>query len=225
MRKATILLVEDSDDMRNAVADYLSDQGYRVHAHRSAEAAIAARSFTETDIAILDIALPGMNGLELTRQLKSEGYDRPILALTARDTVDDKIAGLSSGMTDYVVKPFDLRELTARINALLRMSGSQHGLAAVTTSRYRIEPKRHRFYINDTEVKLTAVEFRLMLLLMQNNHVTVSSQDLIEAAWGEEAALSNPPLRIHISNLRAKLGDKDLTTIHTIPGIGYMLQD
>jgi DNA-binding response OmpR family regulator len=225
VRKATILLVEDNADMRQAVASYLRDEGFVALEHDSAESATESSDWEECDLAVLDIALPGKSGIELTRQLKALGFDKPILGLTARDTVDDKIEGLSSGMTDYVVKPFDLRELTARIHALLRIHGTQSDMATVKTTQFKIEPKRHRFYQNGQEIKLTAVEFRLMLLLMQHNHVTVSAQDLIEAAWGEDAALTTPPLRIHLSNLRSKIGDDTLTIIHTVPGIGYMLQD
>jgi DNA-binding response OmpR family regulator len=128
-------------------------------------------------------------------------------------------------MDDYLVKPFDLRELVARINAQLRTKGIHHDLAAIKTAHYKIEPKRHKFYINDVETKLTLVEFRLMLKLMQNSHATVSAQDLIEAAWGDDAGTSNPPIRIHISNLRTKIHDTQLTIIQTIPGVGYLLND
>jgi DNA-binding response OmpR family regulator len=217
--------VEDNADMRHAVASYLRNEGFVAIEHDSAESAIASGDWEESDLAVLDIALPGKSGIELTQQLKALGFDKPILGLTARDTIDDKIEGLSNGMTDYVVKPFDLRELTARIQALLRIHGTQSDLATFKTISFKIEPKCHRFYQNGQEIKLTAVEFRLMLLLMQHNHVTVSGQDLIEAAWGEDAALTTPPLRIHISNLRNKIGDDTLTVIHTVPGIGYMLQD
>ena len=174
---------------------------------------------------MLDISLPGMTGLSFTKVLKEQGFDGPIIALTARDTVEDKITGLGVGMDDYLVKPFDLRELVARINAQLRTKGAHHDLASVQTSHFKIEPKRHKFYMNDQELKLTLVEFRLMLRLMQHNHATVTSQDLIESAWGDDASVSNPPIRIHISNLCTKIHDTDLTRIQTVPGVGYMLQD
>ena len=128
-------------------------------------------------------------------------------------------------MNDYIIKPFNLRELEARISAQLRTFGAHNGLRTVQTKNYRIEPSRHKFYVRGKEKKLTVVEFRLMLRLMQFNNSTVSSADLIEFAWNEDALTSNPPIRIHISNLRSKIGDTNLTAINTVPGIGYMLQD
>jgi DNA-binding response OmpR family regulator len=225
VHKISVLVVEDNSDMRNAVSEYLRDNGYIVYSTASAEAAIESGHPAQSDIAILDISLPGITGLEFTELLKEQGFDGPIIAVTARDTVEDKITGLGVGMDDYLVKPFDLRELVARINAQLRTKGAYHDLASIKTKHYHIEPKRHKFFIGEAETKLTLVEFRLMLKLMQHNRATVNSQDLIEAAWGEDAATSSPPIRIHISNLRAKLNDTSLTIIQTVPGLGYMLND
>ena len=225
VHKSSVLVVEDNADMREAIGDYLTDSGYIVHAAGSAEEAQQKSMPNKSDIAVLDISLPGMTGLSFTKELKSQGFDGPIIAITARDTVEDKILGLGVGMDDYIVKPFDLRELVARINAQLRTKGSHHDLAPIRTSHFKIEPKRHKFFVNDTEVKLTLVEFRIMLCLMQHVHTTVLTQDLIEAAWGESAAVTNPPIRIHISNIRAKIKDTNLTIVQTIPGVGYLLND
>jgi DNA-binding response OmpR family regulator len=211
--------------MRTAVARFLRDNAYLVHETDSAEAALAQDQLNDCDIAIVDIALPGISGIELTSQMKSQGFTGPIIALTARDTVEDKIEGLTIGMNDYIVKPFDLRELMARINTQLRAAGNQHDMADVQTARFKLQPRRHRFFANGKEQKLTIVEFRIMQKLMQHNHTIVNSQDIIEAAWGDEASLSNPPLRIHISNLRAKISDDSLQIIQTVPGLGYMLDD
>lgn len=225
INKASVLVVEDNEDMRSAISRYLTDNGYVVKSAPSAETAIDKNYPSESDIAVLDISLPGMTGLSFTEVLKGQGFDGPIIAITARDTVEDKIIGLGVGMDDYLIKPFDLRELVARINAQLRTKGVHHDLANVKTSHFKIEPKRHKFYMNDQEIKLTLVEYRLMLKLMQHNHTTVNTQDLIESAWGETSATASPPIRIHISNLRTKINDSQLTVIQTIPGIGYMLQD
>lgn len=224
-QRASVLVVEDNDDMRKAVASFLQDSGYIVHQAASAEKALESQLEANTDVAVLDISLPGITGIELTTQLKQNGYEGPIIAITARDTVEDKIIGLDAGMDDYLVKPFDLRELVARINAQLRTKGQHHDLASVSTKNFKIEPKRHKFTAFNKQLKLTLVEFRLMLKLMQHNHTTVTAQDLIESAWGEEASVSNPPLRIHISNLRAKINDTNLLVIQTIPGVGYQLND
>jgi DNA-binding response OmpR family regulator len=211
--------------MRTAVAGFLSDNGYKVHTAPSGEVLFEKKLHLTADLAVLDIALPGISGIEITRRLKEDGFEGPVIALTARDTIDDKLYGLSSGMNDYIVKPFDLRELQARIDAQLRTRGLMHGMSTVSTSRFRIEPKRHKFFMDDKPVKLTLVEFRIMQILMQHNQTTVNTQDIIDAAWGEDNPTISPPTRIHISNLRNKINDKSLTIIQTIPGVGYMLND
>lgn len=223
MQKAHILIVEDNDDMREAVAEYLLDKGFVVSAANSAERALEDKLYRSADVAIVDIALPGTSGLELTKQLKHLGYEGSIIALTARDTVDDKLVGLDAGMDDYMVKPFDLRELAARIMAQLRIKQQPHDLAPVNTASFRLDPRRYQFWVHDTPVKLTLVEFRLMRRLMQRRYTTVTALDLIETAWGDTAGTTNPPLRIHISNLRQKINDRALTIIQTVPGVGYML--
>lgn len=225
MSRPKVLLVEDNRDMREAVKAYLKDKGYQVFAFESAENAISSTFQDQADITLVDISLPGMSGLEYTNKIKNEGYTGPIIGITARDSVDDRVSGLSTGMSDYIVKPFDLRELDARINAQLRTRGIFQNQATITTKNFKIVPKTHRLFKNEKQVKLTLVEYRIMLRLMQNNHGIVTTQDIIEFAWGEEASTTNPPIRIHISNLRNKIGDNQLTKIQTIPGIGYMLQD
>jgi two-component system, OmpR family, response regulator CiaR len=225
VQKTNVMVVEDNDDMRHAVSGYLQDNGYVVRSAPSVEAALRLEISDSADVAVLDISLPGMSGLKFTESLRKQGFDGPIIAITARDTIEDKITGLELGMDDYLVKPFDLRELVARINAQLRTKGNHHDLAPVQTTNFKLDSKQHKFTAKKKEVKLTLVEFRLMRKLLQHNHATVHTQDLIEAAWGEDAAISNPPIRIHISNLRSKINDTNLTIIQTIPGVGYMLSD
>jgi len=225
MSKVSILVVEDNQDMRQAVCSYLRDLGYVVSQSATAEQVLSGKLYEGKDILLLDILLPKMSGLELTQELRSLGFSQSIIGLTARDTIDDKILGLETGMNDYIVKPFDLRELDARINVQLRLADAYHDLRTVTTKSFKIEPKRHKFFAYEQAVKLTAVEFRLMLRLMQSNHSAVTTADIIEYAWGDDAMLTNPPIRIHISNLRTKINDKHLQIISTVPGVGYMLQD
>lgn len=225
MSKIRIAIVEDNDDMREAVASFLNDAGYIVLSSSSAEEAIRNNYHSVADLALLDIALPNMSGLEYTDYIRKNGFSGPVIGLTARDSIDDKILGLETGMNDYIVKPFDLRELEARIKAQLRITGSYNDLQPVKTKHFRIEPRRHKFFNVEKEIKLTSVEFRLMLKLMQYNHSTVNTTDLIEFAWNEDATFNKPPIRIHISNLRNKINDKSLKIINTIPGMGYMLQD
>jgi DNA-binding response OmpR family regulator len=225
MAKVNILLVEDNTDMRHAVSSFLRDIGYGVVDSPDAERVMQSRAYSNCDLAILDISLPRMSGLELTQHMRSDGFSEPIIGLTARDTVDDKVTGLETGMNDYIIKPFDLRELEARVKAQLRMRSVHNDLQPIKTKNFKIEPRRHKFFMGDEEIKLTVVEFRLMLKLMQHNHAVVTSNDLIDFAWGSDENVINPPIRIHISNLRSKIGDKDLSIIATVPGTGYIFQD
>lgn len=225
MSKVKILIVEDNSDMRLALSSFLRDSGYDVLDSPDAEKVVSQHVYEDCDLAVLDISLPKMSGLELTQKMRANGFDEPIIGLTARDTIEDRVIGLESGMNDYIVKPFDLRELDARIKAQLRNRDVFNDLQSVKTARFRIEPRRHKFFVNESEIKLTIVEFRLMLKLMQNNHTVVNTNSLIEFAWKEDANIATPPIRIHISNLRNKIGDKDLSIINTVPGTGYMLQD
>jgi len=221
-----ILVVEDNDDMRDAVARTFRENGNEVLAAESAEKAKEILFDEDIDIGILDINLPGESGLELTQYIRDMDITVPLIAITARDSLKDKIQGLESGFTDYVVKPFDLNELMARVHAHLRQAGhneEQHVI--VRTQTYEIRPDAFEFLVNDEQVELTKIEFRIMQKLMEHNTVMVPLDDIIEFAWGEHSDLINPPIRIHIANLRKKINDDEFTIIKTIPGTGYKLND
>ena len=222
-----VLLVEDNDDMRDAVAKALLRDGNQVLAAGSAEEArsMLTNEF-DIDIGILDINLPGESGLDLTDFLRDMDVNAPLIAITARDSLQERIEGLESGFTDYIVKPFDLNELVARVHAHLRQVGhNEDQQVVIRTQTYEIRPEAFEFLADGKQIELTKIEFRIMQKLMERNTVMVPLDDIIEFAWGEQSDLISPPIRIHIANLRKKIGDDDFTIIKTIPGTGYKLND
>lgn len=216
-----ILLVEDNQDMRNSLRDFLTEDGALVTAVASAEDGIDAVDEKQYDIAIIDINLPGKSGFHLIEYARAQGYTYPLIAMTARDGIVDKVKGFDLGLTDYIVKPFDLLELRARINAHTQRSQND----TISTPRFTLKPKSFEFLADGKKIECTTLEMRILEILMRNNHVLVTLDDLIEYAWGNQADIANPPVRIHIANIRKKIGDTNLNIIRTIPGVGYIFND
>jgi DNA-binding response OmpR family regulator len=217
-----VLLVEDNQDMRESLLEFLIEEGSRVTAVASAEDAIDAVDEKEFDIAIVDINLPGKSGFSLIEYVREQGYTYPLIAMTARDGIVDKIKGFDLGLTDYIVKPFDLLELRARMQVHTKPSTKN---STIKTKNFELKPDSFEFKVNGKSTEITTLEMRILELLMKNNHVLVQTDDLIEFAWGDQPDLVNPPIRIHIANLRKKLGDTDYKIIRTIPGVGYIFND
>jgi len=216
-----VLIVEDNADMRNSLSQYLHGEGVEVVAVSSAEEAIDVVDEQELNAAVVDINLPGKSGFDLVEYIREQGHTFPLLAMTARETIDDKLRGFNLGLTDYIVKPFDVKELAARLKVHLRNSGSDED-EVVKAGKYTANPKNLTFMANDKNIELTQLEFRLTYMLLRHNDTIVKIDDLIEYAWGESDDLINPPIRIHIANLRKKLGDSNYEIIRTIPGKGYI---
>jgi DNA-binding response OmpR family regulator len=220
MRKK-ILLVEDNQDMRDSLKSFLAEEGAVVCSVGSAEDAIDAVDEKEFDIAIIDINLPGKSGFQLVEHIRETGHTYPLIAMTARDNIVDKIKGFDLGLTDYVVKPFDLLELRARINAHSKVATQSQ----LMTKNFELKPESFEFRIKGKKTEITQLEMRILEILIRNNNLLVNLDDLIEFAWGTQKDIATPPVRIHIANLRKKLGDKDYTIIQTIPGVGYIFHD
>jgi DNA-binding response OmpR family regulator len=216
-----ILIVEDNQDMRESLKKFLSEDGALVTAVSNAEDGIDAVDEKEFDIAIIDINLPGKSGFSLIEYVREQGFKYPLIAMTARDGIVDKIKGFDLGLTDYIVKPFDLLELRARINVHSNTKNNK----TIKTKNFQLSPESFEFKTKDKKIEVTSLELRMLEILMKNNHTIVSLDDLIEFAWGDSANLVNPPVRIHIANLRKKLGDKNYQIIRTIPGVGYIFND
>lgn len=216
-----ILLVEDNQDMRESFRTFLNEDGAQVVAVASTEDGIDAVDEKTFDAAIIDINLPGKSGFQLVEYIREQGFTYPLIAMTARDTIVDKIKGFDLGLTDYIVKPFDLLELRARLQAHTKLQ--QDG--TITTKHFKLVPQSFEFYADKKKIECTALEIRILEILMRNNHVLVNLDDLIEHAWGDQTDMVTPPVRIHIANIRKKIGDKNFQVIRTIPGVGYIFND
>lgn len=220
-----ILLVEDNTDMRNTLTDYLRGHNFKVFAVDSTEDGIDAVDENDFDIGLIDITLPGKSGFSMIEYIREQGNTMPLIALTARDHIDDKLKGFSAGVTDYVIKPFDLQELLARMNAHMQRVGPTNVTSDIQTTSYRLSPDSHECTVLGKPVALTNIEFRMMHILLLHVGSVVDTTDLVTFVWGDDALTETPPVRIHMANLRRKIGDTDFTRIKTIPGIGYKLED
>ncbi len=214
-----ILLVEDDALLGDALQVGLRQADHAVDWVRdgiSAETALAGGDYAAV---VLDLGLPRMDGLEVLRHLRAKKKTLPVLILTARDTVDDRIRGLDAGADDYLVKPFDLGELTARLRALLRRAGGQPS-PVLTTADVTLDPATRRVECKGKEVKLSAKEYALFHALMQQPGRALSRAQLEEHlyAWGEE--IGSNTVEVYIHHLRRKLGPD---VIRTLRGIGYVV--
>ncbi len=218
-----ILLAEDDDMLRTALARGLSEAGYAVDAFASGDDAFLATRTVPYDAAILDINLPGIDGFELCRRLRASGADAPpVLFLTARDAIEDRVAGLDLGAEDYLVKPFAFAELLARIRVLLRRGPGTPPVLAV--GDLRLDPSKRLVQRGDTELRLTAREFALLEYLMRNAGRVVTKPMIADHVWNFELEAESNFIEVYIYTLRKKLdaagGDP---LIHTVRGVGYRL--
>lgn len=225
MSKAKILLVDDEVSVHNVVTAYLEAEGYAfASAMDGNEGLRLARSF-KPDLILLDVMLPGMDGVQLCKRLREDGNNEvPILMLTARDALEDRLTGLQAGADDYLVKPFALSELVARIEAILRRThGSRKRCLAVADLRYDLDT----LHVTRAgqPLKLNPIGLKLLEILMQKSPAVIRREALEEALWGDDCPDSDS-LRSHIHQLRQVL-DKPFPTplLHTLHGIGYRLAE
>lgn len=219
-----ILVVEDNQDMRGAIKTFFEREGFNVTDVPSTEEGIDAVDENKFDIGLIDINLPGKSGFSMAEYIRETNNDMPLIALTARDSLDDKLKGFEIGFNDYVLKPFNLREVHARIKAQLKHNNNEE-VDSFSTKNLTLVPKSLTFTAYGKEIELTQLELRIMEILMKNSGILVELDDVIEYAWGETENIIDPPIRIHIANLRKKLNDSDFSVIKTIPGRGYILND
>lgn len=221
-----ILVVEDHRDIASAIADYLEARGHAVDAAGDGVTGLHLAVVNDYDALVLDLGLPGMDGLDLAKQLRRTARkSTPIIMLTARDAIDDKLDGFRSGADDYLVKPFELAELEARLGAIGRRvrGGGLHERLAVADLEFDIAT-RHAVRAG-RPLKLTPTEQRLLILLMRNTHRVVARDELEHEIWGHTPPDSDA-LRTHVAALRAVI-DKpfDSALLHTVHGIGYRICD
>jgi two-component system, OmpR family, response regulator MprA len=220
-----ILIVDDDRALRDALRRALVLGGYDTVPADSGEAALAEFTNGAPDAVVLDIGLPDIDGLEVCRRLRSSGNRVPVLMLTARDAVEDRIDGLDAGADDYLVKPFDVGELRARLRALLRRSRSEDE-DGISFHELRLDGARHGVSVGDSFVDLTRTEFQLLELLMLNSGRVLPHNLIYERVWGYDFGPASNALRVYIGYLRRKLeqaGARPL--LHTVRGVGYVLRE
>jgi two-component system response regulator MprA len=225
---SSIVIAEDDRAVRESVTRALELEGYSVTAVGDGAAALEGAAAPEVDLLILDLGMPNVDGLTVCRRLRSAGSRVPILVLTARTEVSDRVSGLDAGADDYLPKPFSLDELFARIRSLLRRSTYDEGddqLREVTVEDLRIDDASRRVWRGDREMELTKTEFDLLQLLAYNAGVVLSHSTIYDRIWGYDFGPDSKALAVYIGYLRRKTEEGgESRLIHTVRGVGYTLR-
>jgi two-component system, OmpR family, response regulator MprA len=219
MAEPAVLLVDDDAPIRRMLTRTLSAEGYAVAAVPDGGAALAEVERSVPDAIVLDVAMPGVDGLAVTRRLRAKGLAVPILLLTARDALHERVAGLDAGADDYLVKPFAVEELTARVRALLRRG--QQPAEQLAFADLALEPETGTARRGRRELELTRREAQLLELLLRNPRGVITRELALERVWGGEGEASPNVVDRYVAYLRRKLGDPPL--IQTVRGIGFRL--
>jgi DNA-binding response OmpR family regulator len=224
-RSPRVLVVEDDTEIAGVLRRALARDDYEVRLAGDGEAALEQAGVFQPDAVVLDLGLPGLDGMEVCRRLRAEdGGDVPILMLTARDAVQDRVEGLDSGADDYLVKPFERTELLARLRALLRRRPPR-GSAYLVSGDLRLNPDTREVMRGERQLRLTSREFELLEHLMRNERLVVSRDQLLEEVWDYEPFAETNTVDVFISNLRRKLeAGGEPRVLHTVRGSGYVLR-
>ena len=216
-------MVEDDGDIAGVLRRSLGMEGYEVRIAGDGEAALEEAAVFEPDAVVLDLGLPGIDGVEVSRRLR-EGGDVPILILTARESLDARVEGLDSGADDYLVKPFEREELLARLRALLRRRPPR-GSAFLTSGDIRLNPATREVFRGDRALDLTSREFELLEHMVRNERLVVSRQNLLDEVWDYHPYAETNTVDVFVSNLRRKLEEGgEPRVLHTVRGAGYVLR-
>lgn len=226
-----ILVVDDDQAVRESLRRSLIFNGYTVSLATDGEEALEKIKSDRPDMAILDVMMPKLDGLEVCRALRSEGDDLPILLLTARDSVSERVAGLDAGADDYLPKPFALEELLARTRSLMRRAARPATTDSAENEPLRFEdltlnPETRDVARDERNISLTRTEFALLELLMRNPRKVLPRNTILEEVWGYEFPTSGNALEVYIGYLRRKTeADGESRLIHTVRGVGYVLRE
>ena len=221
-----ILIVDDEPQLLKQLSQSLSDQRYEIETAADGEEALDRIFAAPFDLILLDIMLPKRDGLSVLNEIRQADIKTPVLMLTAKNSIEDKITGLDQGADDYLAKPFSVAELMARVRALLRRD-KVHGLPVLKIRNLQLNTITREVIRGDTIINLTPKEFSIIEFLMYNKNRAVSRFNLAEHVWGEDFdpfSMSNY-IDVHMKNLRRKIGDTAGCLIHTIRGIGYIIME
>ncbi|MFL6150744.1 MAG: response regulator transcription factor [Ornithinibacter sp.] len=218
-----ILIVEDDDRLRALLADTLAEAGWDVEEAADGRAGVGAALGGTHDVVLLDVLLPGLDGISLCRRLRAAGNEVPVLMLTARDQVASKIEGLDAGADDYLPKPFDVDELLARLRALTRRTAAAQG--PIIIGDLRVDPAARRVARAGTEIELTAREFDILELLVSRAGQVVTRFEILDEVWDGETDLRSNVIDVYLASIRAKIDRPFGTrTITTVRGAGYRVE-
>ena len=221
-----ILIIEDARNIRMALEDDFRFEGYDVESAATGPDGLEKAMDLDLDIIILDLMLPGLDGLEICKELRKHDIGTPIIMLTAKSQEFDKVLGLELGADDYITKPFSPFELHARVKAVLRRSEIRNQQAAAATIKlgpFELDSSKYLLTKNNLPVQLTTIEFELMKLLMQNTGHVIKRDEILRRIWGEEVYVTPRTVDTHIANLRRKIEDEEEQShwITGIRGVGY----
>jgi DNA-binding response OmpR family regulator len=217
------MVVEDEPAIADIIRIYLSKAGYGVHLERDGALALAAVKALKPVAVVLDVGLPGLDGIEVCRRLRAAQDWTPVIFVTARDDEVDRIVGLELGADDYVTKPFSPRELVARVASVLRRTqGVAEVMPTLQVGGVRLEPAQRRVFTGEAEVPLTATEFDLLAFLMRRPGRVFSREQLLSEVWGYSGAGGTRTVDVHIAQVRSKLGAA--SPVRTVRGVGYSAQ-
>lgn len=226
-----IMVVDDEQAVRESLRRSLIFNGYDVVLAEDGLEAVETVGRSRPDLIILDVMMPRMDGLEVCRTLRSTGFDRPILMLTARDGVSERVSGLDAGADDYLPKPFALEELLARVRSLLRRAAVENPaadevMAELVFEDLRLNPDTRDVHRGDRAISLTRTEFSLLQLLMKNPRRVLPRATILEEVWGYDFPTSGNALEVYIGYLRRKTeADGEPRLIHTVRSVGYVLRE
>lgn len=221
-----ILVAEDDTLLLKAVAEALAREGFEVDAISDGAESCFLAEQDIYDLLMLDIVMPGMNGLAIVKQLRSKGIGTPVLFVTARDTISDRVQGLSIGADDYLVKPFALPELIARVHALLRRSAGDRGNNCLTCGKFELDSVGKEARYSGQSLGLTAKEFELLEFLIINKNTILTRGQISDRLWSYDSDIGFGILDVHIHNVRKKLAALECPdTVTTIRGVGYIFKD
>jgi len=223
--RAKILVVDDEPSIVDAVSTALGYEGYEVATAGDGRRALELVDQFTPDLLVLDIMMPGLDGVSLTKRLRRDGYDVPVLFLTARTDPEDRIEGLQAGADDYVAKPFTLGEVVARVQAILRRTRGSMPSGPLRFADLVLDEERHEVRRNGDLVKLTATEFNLLQYFMENPRRVLSKQQILDAVWHYDFDGDPNIVETYVSYLRRKLEKCGAPLIHTIRLVGYVLRE
>jgi two-component system response regulator MprA len=223
---ARVLLVDDEEAVRTSLERGLRLERFAVTLAGDGQEGLDLLSTRSYDLIVLDVAMPGVDGLEVCRRLRDLGDRTPVLMLTARHAVDDRIAGLDAGADDYLIKPFALAELKARVRALLRRTALPAGSGSLAFADLRMDPVTYDVFRGERRIALTRTEFQILRLFLERPRQVLTRSELFEGVWGYDFGATSNSLGVHMGYLRRKLEDGgEPRLLWTVRGVGYILRE